>query len=155
MNVVIDTPTIHKSIASVLLSIDSNAYIYDNPNQQATKLPAWFIIHREPVKIEREIGRAWLIYSIDLFYMLEYNIPRLFDYYAQIADSLNTSLIYLPIYGQDYKTQIYEREWGLQLDALKYSFTLRFRVSQDTVIDEKMQVIQDLSVFLKIKEKGG
>lgn len=155
MSVVIDTPTIHKSIASVLLSIDSNAYIYDNPNQQATKLPAWFIIHREPVKIEREIGRAWLIYSIDLFYMLEYNTPRLFDDYAQIADSLNTSLIYLPIYGQDYKTQIYEREWGLQLDALKYSFTLRFRVSQDTVIDEKMQVIQDLSVFLKIKEKGG
>lgn len=148
--IAIDTPLIHKSIAIVLSSINSNAYIYDNPNQQATKLPAWFITHREPVKIEREIGRAWLIYSIDLFYMLEYNTPRLFDDYATVADSLNTSLIYLPIYGLDgVKTQVYEREWGLQLDALKYSFTLRFRVKQDTVPDEKMQVIEDLSVFLK------
>lgn len=148
--IAIDTPLIHKSIATVLSSINSNAYIYDNPNQQATKLPAWFITHREPVKIEREIGRAWLIYSIDLFYMLEYNTPRLFDDYATVADSLNTSLIYLPIYGLDgVKTQVYEREWGLQLDALKYSFTLRFRVKQDTVPDEKMQVIEDLSVFLK------
>ena len=148
--IAIDTSLIHKSIATVLSSINSNAYIYDNPNQQATKLPAWFITHREPVKIEREIGRAWLIYSIDLFYMLEYNTPRLFDDYATVADSLNTSLIYLPIYGLDgVKTQVYEREWGLQLDALKYSFTLRFRVKQDTVPDEKMQVIEDLSVFLK------
>jgi hypothetical protein len=146
----IDTQLIHKSIALLLKSINSNAYIYDNPNQQATKLPAWFITHREPVKIEREIGRAWLIYSIDLFYMLEYNTPRLFDDYASVADSLNTSLIYLPIFGQEnVKTQVYDREWSLQLDALKYSFTLRFRVKQNTILDEKMQVIEDINVFLK------
>ena len=150
MSIVIDTPLVHKSIATILKAIDSNAYIYDNPNQQATKLPAWFIIHREPVKIEREIGRAWLVYSLDLCYMLEYNTTRLFDDYATIADNLNTALIYLPIYGYEgVKTQVYEREWGLQLDALRYSITLRFRVSQDTVLDEKMQVIESLDVFLK------
>lgn len=152
MSIVIDTPLVHKSIATVLASIDPSAYIYDNPNQQATKLPAWFIIHREPVKIEREINRAWLIYSLDLCYMCEYNTPRLFDDYATISDSLNTALIYLPIYGHEgIKAQVYEREWGLQLDALKYSITLRFRVSQDAVPVEKMQVISDLAVFLKTK----
>lgn len=152
MSIVIDTPLVHKSIATVLASIDPSAYIYDNPNQQATKLPAWFIIHREPVKIEREINRAWLVYSLDLFYMREYNTPRLFDDYATIADSLNTAFVYLPIYGyESIKTQVYEREWGLQLDALKYSITLRFRVSQDAVPVEKMQVISDLAVFLKTK----
>lgn len=149
MAIVIDTPIVHKSIATVLKAIDGQAYIYDNPNQQATKLPAWFIIHREPVKIEREISRAWLVYSLDLFYMLEYNTTRLFDDYARIADDLNTSLIYLPIYGKDIKVQVYEREWGLQPDALRYSITLRFRVRQDTVLDEKMQVIESLDVFLK------
>ena len=152
MGIVIDTPIVHKSIATVLSSIDNTAYIYDNPNQQATKLPAWFIVHREPVKIEREIGRAWIIYSLDLSYMREYNTPRMFDDYATIADNLNTALIYLPIYGcEGVKTQVYEREWRLQLDALVYSITLRFRVSQDMVPVEKMQVISDLSVFLKTR----
>ena len=155
MSIVIDTPLVHKSIATVAKSIDGNAYIYDNPNQQATKLPAWFIVHREPVRIEREIGRAWVVYSIDLFYMLEYNIPRLFDNYTAIADSLNTSLIYLPIFGNpSIKTQVYDREWSLQMDALKYSFTLRFRVSVDTVLAEKMQVIEDLLIFLKTLNKS-
>lgn len=152
MGIIIDTPIVHNSIATVLASIDNTAYIYDNPNQQATKLPAWFIVHREPVKIEREIGRAWLIYSLDLCYMREYNTPRIFDDYSTIADNLNTALIYLPIFGHEgVRAQVYEREWRLQLDALVYSITLRFRVSQNTVPVEKMQVISDLAVFLKTK----
>ena len=150
MSVVIDTPTVHKSFATVLKRITPNATIFDNPNQQGTKLPAWFIIHREPVKIEREINAAWLVYSIDLCYLLEYNTTRLFDDYAASADLLNAELIYLPIYGTPgVVTHVYDREWSLELDALKYSTTLRFRVKPNAVLAEYMEVIQSLETFIK------
>lgn len=151
MSIVIDTPTVHKSIATVLHTIDANATIYDNPNQQGTKLPAWFIVHREPVSITEEINqRHWLVYHIDIYYMLEYNRPRLFDEYAAIADQLDLSIEYLPIYESDGAlVHVFERSWELAMNALKYSITLRFRVRRDTVPAPYMQVIEDLEVFLK------
>ena len=44
MPVVVDTPLIHKSLSAYLLTLTPNANIYDNPNQQGTKIPAWFIM---------------------------------------------------------------------------------------------------------------
>lgn len=149
MSIEVTTPLIHKSLSTFLLSITPGASIYDNPNQQCTKIPAWFIIHRSPVSIVREIGRTWLTYEIDLFYMLELNLPNTFDQYAAIADSLNTSFEYLTIFGTTSKIHVLERNWALQLDCLKYSITLKLRVSRDTVLCEKMRVIEDLQVFLK------
>lgn len=149
MSIEVTTPLIHKSLSSFLLGITPGANIYDNPNQQGTKIPAWFIVHRAPVMIVREIGRAWLTYEIDLYYMLQLNLPNTFDLYAAIADSLNTSFEYLTIFGTTSKIHVLERNWSLQLDCLKYSITLKLRVSRDTVLCEKMRVIEDLQVFLK------
>ena len=149
MSIEVTTPLIHKSLSSFLLGITPGANIYDNPNQQGTKIPAWFIVHRSPVTIVREIGRAWLTYEIDLYYMLQLNLPNTFDQYAAIADSLNTSFEYLTIFGTTSKIHVLERNWSLQLDCLKYSITLKLRVSRETVLCEKMRVIEDLQVFLK------
>lgn len=149
MAIEVTTPLIHKSLSTFLLSITPGAYIYDNPNQQGTKIPAWFIVHRSPVSIVREIGRAWLTYEIDLYYMLQLNLPNTFDQYAAIADSLNTSFEYLTIFGTTSKIHVLERNWALQLDCLKYSITLKLRVSRSTVLNEKMRVIEDMQVFLK------
>lgn len=151
MAVIIDTPTIHKSIAQILSQIDSTATIFDNPNQQGTKLPAWFIVHRTPVSITPEINnRFFLVYSIDIYYMLEYNLPRLYDQYTDIADQLDLALVYLPIYnGDGALIHVYERNWELALNALKYSITLRIRVTPQVEREPYMRVIESLDVFIK------
>lgn len=151
MAIIIDTPTIHKSLAQLVLSLTPNACVYDNPNQQGTHLPAWFIVHREPVDIKEDLhGRWWLNYHIDLFYMLDFNGPHLFDDYAAIADQLGEISEYLPIYGyENVVTHTYERSWGMYMDALKFSMNLKFRVTKDATPPAFMEVIEDLRVFLK------
>jgi len=150
MGVVLDTPLVHKSFSDVINKVTPGAHIYDNPNQQGTKLPAWFIVHRDPVTITRDLDkRAWLTYGIDLYYMLELNMPRTFDSYSTVADALNTELKYLTIYGTQFKTHCIDRSWQLKLDCLCYSVTLKFRVSETEEPETKMQVIDDLAVFLK------
>ena len=151
MAIIIDTPTIHKSLAQLVLSITPNACVYDNPNQQGTTLPAWFIVHREPVDIKEDLhGRWWLNYHIDLFYMLDFNCPHLFDDYSAIADRLGELGEYLPIYGhENVVIHAFERSWGMYMDALKCSMTFKIRVTRDLTPPVYMEVIEDLSVFLK------
>lgn len=155
MAITINTPVIHKSYASVLSRIDPNALIFDNPNQQGTKLPAWFIVHREPVSSTCAIdGYQWLVYAIDIYYMVEYNKPRLFDEYAAIADQLDLELEYLPIYGTDTVVHVFDRSWELAMNALKYSTTLRLRVHPSVQREPYMQVIENLEVFLKMQNEA-
>lgn len=152
MAIRINTQIIHASIASVLKEIDPLANIFDNPNQQGTPYPAWFIVHRSPVEIQKEIKRYVLVYQIDIWYMLKQNITRLYDQYSAIAEQLDDKLEYLPVFGTNGAlVHVYDRSWGLELNALKYSITLKFRCSRDTVPDEYMQVIQDLFSFIKMK----
>lgn len=152
MAIRINTQIVHASIASVLKEIDPSANIFDNPNQQGTPYPAWFIVHRSPVEIQKEIRRYVLVYQIDIWYMLKQNITRLYDQYSAIAEQLDDKLEYLPVFGGDGAVvHVYDRSWGLELNALKYSITLKLRCSRDTVPDEYMQVIQDLFVFIKMK----
>jgi hypothetical protein len=155
MAIRINTQIVHASIASVLREIDPSANIFDNPNQQGTPYPAWFIVHRSPVEIQKEIKRYVLVYQIDIWYMLKQNITRLYDQYSAIAEQLDDKLEYLPVFGGDGAVvHVYDRSWGLELNALKYSITLKFRCSRDTVPDEYMQVIQDLFVFLKMQNEA-
>lgn len=154
--VTISTELVHKSIASIALAAVPNSHVYDNPNQQGTHLPAWFIVHREPVRIERENRRrAWLVYSIDLYYMLELNTPRVFDEYARVADDLDYRATYMMVYGTTEIVHVYDRSWELAMNCMKYSMTLRFRCSPETVAPPKMAVIESLEVFLKGEDGNG
>ena len=148
----ISTALVHKSLAAAIIAnVDACAVVYDNPNQQGTKLPCWFIVHREPVSIIRENQRrAWLVYAIDLYYMRELNTPRLFDEYAEKGDALDCALTYLPIYGANEAVwHVFDRSWELAMNCLKYSLTLRIRCAPSIVEPPKMAVIEDLDVFLK------
>ena len=147
---IVDTALVHRSLATVCAAIAPGSYIYDNPNQQGTKLPCWFIVHREPVSIDRENQRrAWLIYSIDLYYMLELNTPRLFDSYSTVADALDSALTYLPVYGTtDTLIHVYDRSWELAMNCLKYSLTLRIRCAPDLPLPSMMGTLT-MDVFLK------
>lgn len=150
MGIEITTQLIHASYASVIREIDANANIYDNPNQQGTYYPAWFIVHRSPVELQKGIGRWTLVYQIDIWYMLKSNQTRLYDQYSAIAEQLDDKLEYLPIFGTDACVHVLDRSWGLELDALKYSTTLRLYASKGPKpVIPYMEVIEDLSVFLK------
>ena len=150
MGIEITTQLIHASYASVIREIDANANIYDNPNQQGTYYPAWFIVHRSPVELQKGIGRWTLVYQIDIWYMLKSNQTRLYDQYSAIAEQLDDKLEYLPIFGTDACVHVLDRSWGLELDALKYSTTLRLYASKGPKpVIPYMEVIEDLRVFLK------
>ena len=156
MSVEISTQIIHASYATVINRIQPNANIYDNPNQQGTDLPAWFIVHRSPVEIRKELGkrhggsRFEITYSIDIWYMLKQNITRLYDQYTEIAERLDEELEYLPVFNSDAVLHVHDRSWSLEMNALKYSTTLRFKVYGDVSdVIPKMQVIEDVDVFLK------
>lgn len=157
MPIEISTQIIHASYAAVINSIDPNANIYDNPNQQGTAYPAWFIVHRAPVEVLRDFGkrrggnRYTLTYQIDIWYMIQQNIPRLYDQYTEIAERLDEQIEYLPIHGSDAVVHVYDRSWSLELNCLKYSTTLRLRVYRDNPDYQNEKTIDVISteVFLK------
>lgn len=151
MSIQIDTQVIHASIASVLNGIDPAAQIFDNPTQQGTPYPAWYIVHRAPVERQREVGNRYiLVYQIDIWYLLQQNITRMFDQYTAVAEQLQEQIEYLPIYGfENVCIHTFENSWGLEMNAMKYSITLRIRCSRSTEPDTKMAVIENLEVFLK------
>ena len=162
MSIEISTQIIHNSFAQVINQIDAKANIYDNPNQQGTVYPAWFIVHRSPVEVMRDFGKRYggnryqLTYQIDIWYMIQQNIPRLYDQYASIAEQLDEKLEYLPIFGSDAVVHVYDKSWSLELNAMKYSTTLRLRVSRlnaDYFNESTMDVITT-EVFLKMQNEA-
>lgn len=134
MPIEINTQIIHASYASVINQVQPNANIYDNPNQQGTVYPAWFIVHRSPVEVTRDFGRINtgnrynITYQIDLWYMIQQNITAMFDKYRAVAESLDSYIEYLPIFGTDAVVHVYDRMWNIEMNAMKYSTTLRLRV---------------------------
>ena len=162
MSIEISTQIIHNSFAQVINQIDAKANIYDNPNQQGTVYPAWFIVHRSPVEVMRDFGKRYggnryqLTYQIDIWYMIQQNIPRLYDQYASMAEQLDEKLEYLPIFGSDAVVHVYDKSWSLELNAMKYSTTLRLRVSRlnaDYFNESTMDVITT-EVFLKMQNEA-
>ena len=156
MPIEISTQIIHNSFATVINKIQPGANIYDNPNQQGTTYPAWFIVHRSPIELQRHVGkrnngnRYLITFQIDLWYMLQQNITRLFDQYTHIAEQLAYNLQYLPIFGSDAVTQVYDQSWSLELNALKYSTTIKLRVYTDeNFVFTPMEVITDFEQFIK------
>lgn len=156
MSVEINTKTIHASYASVINRIQPNANIYDNPNQQGTTYPAWFIVHRSPVEVRSELGkikygkRYSITYNIDIWYMIEQNLACMFDKYRAIGEALDANLEYLPIFGTDIVVHVFDRSWSVEMTALKYSTTLRLLVYNDcAIIPDTMGTISDLNEYLK------
>lgn len=161
MSIEISTQIIHASYAAVINSIDPNANIYDNPNQQGTAYPAWFIVHRAPVEVQRDVGKRYggnrytLTYMIDIWYMIQQNIPRLYDQYTQVAEELDSKIDYLPIHGSDAVVHVYDRSWSLELNCLKYSTTLRLRVYRDNPNSKDVMMnVLTTDVFLKMQNEA-
>lgn len=162
MPIEISTQIIHNSYAAVINKIDPKANIYDNPNQQGTAYPAWFIVHRSPVEVQRDFGKRYggncytLTYQIDIWYMIQQNIPRLYDQYTAIAEQFDKEIEYLPIFGSDAVVHVYDKSWSLELNSMKYSTTLRLRVcrSNPDYFNESTMDVITTDVFLKMQNEA-
>lgn len=150
MGIEVSTQLIHASIAQILHEISPDAEIFDNPNQQGTPYPAWFIVHRSPTEIRREIRRYYITYYIDIWYMIKQNITQMFDKYTVIAEQLMDKMEYIPLYGYSgVVLHTFETSWSIEMTAMKYSLTIRLNCSRSGVESEKMQVIEDFYTFIK------
>lgn len=151
MGIEVSTRLIHASIAQVLHEISPDAEIFDNPNQQGTPYPAWFIVHRSPVEVRREIRRYYITYYIDVWYLIKQNLTQMFDQYTRIAEQLADKMEYIPVYGYNgVVLHTFETSWSIEMTAMKYSITLRLVCSRDNGVPQpKMEVIEDFYAFLK------
>jgi hypothetical protein len=150
----IDMRIISSALADFLTARFPAATVYDNPNQQNTVIPAWFINYMPDASITKQIdGRYNRKFNIDLVFLEDYNLPGLYDIYRNAAEVLDESLELFSFEqnGETYWLRTYERNWTADLSALHYKFRLEMRVSQysDSV---KMQEIQELSEDVAEKE---
>lgn len=139
---------ISSALSDVLALNFPDSTIYDNPNQQNTELPAWFINYIPGSSIKKAIdNRYWRSLHIDLVYLLEYDLPDVYDQYREAAEKLD-EVLELFTYTQDeqsYLIRTYDRNWRMDLSALHYELRLDLRVSLDKPKDPVMERIAELN----------
>lgn len=127
--------TVAKSLAAYLASYFPGVTFYENPNQQGTQAPCFFLqIRYSNIKLHQ--GGRWLrVLGLDLTYLQDYNLPNMQQLYEMAAEQLDLVMETFPYTyadesGSETATlRTYDREWRIDLDALHYQFELRNFVS--------------------------
>jgi len=118
---------VNQSIANAVVSAIPSVTVYDNPNQQDTKLPAVFVNYRGEQPTKRGIGNQWTqTLKFDLSYTVDYNLPNMNDLYRAAADALAYALTELQ-YADGVKLRTLNHSWYIELDALHYQFDVPVR----------------------------
>lgn len=121
---------INQALAAAILAAIPGVHIYDNPNQQGTKLPAVFISYRGDQPIQRQIGGRWMqTLKFDLSYMVELNLPDTGDQYRTAAAALDDTLDTL-VMADGSTLLTTKRSWHTDLDALHYQLDLPVRLKR-------------------------
>ena len=125
--------TISKSLADYLAPSFPGVTFYEDPNQQDSQPPMMFLQTRTN-RLTLETGGFWRrTLSVDLVYLLEYNLPNLQQLYQAAGETLDLLMETFPY--SDGTTdgtvllRTYDREWNIDLNELHYKFELRERVS--------------------------
>lgn len=119
---------VNQAIAAAVVSAIPEATVYDNPNQQDTKLPAVFINYRGEQPTKRGIDNRWTqTLKFDLCYTVDYNLPNMNDLYRTAAELLADALTELQ-YADGVKFSTLNHSWHIELDALHYQFDMPMRV---------------------------
>ena len=123
--------TVAQSLAAYLADVLPGVTMYEDPNQQDSKMPCMFLQTRKD-KLERETGTDWFLrtLSLDLTYLEDYNLPDLQRRYQRAGEALDLVMETFP-YTDGTDTALvrtYERECRIDLDAMHYQFELRERV---------------------------
>ena len=131
-----------RTMARSLAPVFPDVLFYEDPNQQGTHCPCFFLQQRDS-SLRQEMGSAFLRrISLDLTYLLDYHLPDLQQQYEAAAE---TAFPYLDEEGTEpVWVRTYDREWRIDLDALHYRFELRERVWLPKPAATKMQTIEAL-----------
>jgi len=148
----ISVDIISLSLAGTLEAQFPDSTVYDNPNQQGTELPAWFIIFMPGTSINKEIGNRYKrTLNVDLVYLEDFNLADLYDRYRRAAERLDEILDKLssPDGAEQWLIHTFDRKWRIDPSALHYEFRLEIRVSVGKQPDPKMRRIEKLNVNIK------
>ena len=119
------------SLASHLSAKFPGATFYEDPNQQKTSLPCFFLQQRN-AKIKKLLdGRYLRTISLDLTYLEDYNLPDLQKRYEAVAEDLDICMETFPYLSGQESTLLraYDRSWSIDLDAMHYKFEIRVFVT--------------------------
>jgi len=148
---------ITSALADFLVFNFPGAPVYNNPNQQKTDLPAWFINFIPGSSITGQVGNRYMrSLHIDLVYLEEYNLPDLYDRYLTVAERLDETLEYFIYSYNDVKYLLHtcDRTWRVSLADLHYEFKMDIRVSLSKPPEPLMQTIEALNQKIKIQIEG-
>ena len=84
--------------------------------------------------------------------MLEQNQTCMFDKYRSMGEQLDDKLEYLKLFGTDIVVHVYDRNWSVEMTAMKYSATLRLRLAKkvdSSIIPPAMDGIGDVKEGIK------
>ena len=144
----ISLPTITAALSDFLKNNFPDSTVYNNPNQQNTTLPAWFINFMPSSGIGKQVDNRYLrTLYVDLVYLLDYNLTDLYDQYTGAAEILDENLELFTYVNNDdsYLIRTYERKWNMGLADLHYKFKLDIRVSLSEPDNAKMLTIEQLN----------
>lgn len=152
---------IQDAIAGFLKNKVGATKVYNNPNQQGTEFPAWFI-HLIPltgISYPAVGGRLLRNFQIDLVYTEQYNLVDLYDIYLQKAEEMDYLLEYIEypykVLNEDGTVEIeialirpMNKEWSIDLQSLHYKFQLNLHVRRYEGDNPKMMVIEELHEYV-------
>lgn len=142
----LSTQSLVRALALKLGGVFPCVPVYANPNQQGTKLPAFFITFM-PSEIRSQVDNRFLrTLKVDLIYLERHNLPDLYDRYLMAAERLDLALETFPLGETVLRTL--ERKWFVELDALHYQFTVKGRVAQPNN-ETQMEVMERLTEEVK------
>lgn len=148
---IVSTETIIHALADFLKTRFPDSTIYSNPNQQNTKLPAWFINFVPDTGIKKEIGNRYVrTFHMDLAYLEEYNLPDLYDRYIRAAEIVDEHLEWFEIKHEDQAVLLktHDRKWKVDLSSLHYRFKIKVHVSKSGAERTPLRTIERLNEFV-------
>lgn len=125
--------TLAKSLAGYLSDKFPGVTFYEDPNQQETKTPCFFLQVRHSNIVPKTNERFLRTIGLDLVYLERYNLPNLQEIYQRATEVLDECMETFPYSdGTDEALlRTYERNANVDEDAAHYNFELRLWVTPE------------------------
>lgn len=136
--------TLARSLADYLAPHFPGVTFYEDPNQQGSHPPMFFLQTRYASVENLLDGRHLRTLGLDLTYLLDYNLPDMQQQYQSAGEQLDLLLDTFP-YTDGENTALvraYTREWRVDEDAMHYKFELRI-IAEIPEDETKMATIEN------------
>lgn len=136
--------TLARSLADYLAPHFPGVTFYEDPNQQGSRPPMFFLQTRYASVENLLDGRYLRTLGLDLTYLLEYDLPDMQQQYQSAGEQLDLLLDTFPYTDGENTALIraYAREWRVDEDAMHYKFELRV-IAEIPEDETKMETIEN------------